>query len=169
MTVYLSLGSNTGDRLRNLRQAVTLICARFPRAGVRQSGIIETEPWGYASASPFLNMCISLTFASESRQTAPESLLDAFQSIEREISSVPHRNPDGSYRDRAIDIDIIAIDDRHISLPRLQIPHPRASAREFVLTPLAQIAPISLLQKIFPEKFGRTKKNCYICTAIAEK
>ena len=160
MTVYLSLGSNTGDRLRNLRQAVTLICAHFPEAHPKESDIIETEPWGYASASHFLNMCISLTFPRESPQTAPERLLKAFRSIERAISPATHRNPDGTYRDRAIDIDIIAIDDRRINLPTLQIPHPRASAREFVMIPLTQIAPQALLQKIFPEKFGKTEKTC---------
>lgn len=71
----------------------------------------------------------------------PESLLDVLQGIERRISDVPHRNPDGSYRDREIDIDIILIDRLHISTPRLEVPHPRMWQRDFVIGPLLELRP----------------------------
>ena len=71
--------------------------------------------------------------------TEAEALLDKIQQIERDISAMPHRNADGTYRDREIDIDIIAIDHLHIDTPRLQVPHPRARQRDFVTVPLQEL------------------------------
>ncbi len=70
-----------------------------------------------------------------------ESLLDATQAVERSISSMPHRNADGSYRDREIDIDIIAVDDVVYSSERLVLPHPRMRGRYFVLRPMVSLLP----------------------------
>ena len=71
----------------------------------------------------------------------PQEVLERLQKIERAISPDSHRNPDGSYRDRLIDIDMIAVDDRVIDTPTLKVPHPGLPERRFFLTPLMEIAP----------------------------
>ena len=93
----------------------------------RVSSPVETPPWGFSSPFPFMNIGMDLQLP----QMAPEALLDALQAIERSISSMPHRNADGSYRDREIDIDIILIDSLRMVSARLVLPHPRMLEREF--------------------------------------
>ena len=70
---------------------------------------------------------------------SPLGLLDVLQEIEREVSPLPHRNPDGSYRDRGIDIDIIAWENKTVTTDRLTVPHPHARERDFVMIPLREI------------------------------
>jgi 2-amino-4-hydroxy-6-hydroxymethyldihydropteridine diphosphokinase len=68
-------------------------------------------------------------------------MLTITQRIERELGSASHRNADGSYCDRLVDIDIIAVDDIVVNTPTLTIPHPLMHKREFVLAPMAELAP----------------------------
>lgn len=140
-TVYLSLGSNSGDRRAHIGRAVAALALRLPAVAVRTSGYYCSAPWGFESENDFLNIAAALTFERDAAwsNAEAEALLDTLQGIERDISAMPHRNADGSYRDREIDIDIIAIDKQQISTQRLTIPHPLAQQRPFVTVPLAEI------------------------------
>lgn len=132
---YINIGSNTGDRPGYISKAVDLIKESF-RTGIKVSSPIVTEPWGFESDSLFINIGVTVT-----TELAPEHLLDLLQSIEQSIDTSPHRNPDGSYRDRRIDIDLIAVDTEIVDTPRLRLPHPRMEEREFVLRPMAELMP----------------------------
>ena len=129
---YLGLGSNMGDRERNIRQAVRLIGARVG-AVVRQSSIIQSEPWGFESENWFANavVCFRTTLS-------PYELLYATQQIEREMGR-RQKSTNGQYHDRIIDIDILLYDDTTIDTPELTIPHPLMEQRDFVMTPLREI------------------------------
>ncbi len=108
---------------------------------LRTSDFYRSAPWGFESPNEFLNIAVAVRYIRRSPWTEAEAeaLLDQCQAIERSISSMPHRNADGTYRDREIDIDIIAIDNQHINTPRLTVPHPRAASRDFVTIPLSQL------------------------------
>ncbi|MDE5922806.1 MAG: 2-amino-4-hydroxy-6-hydroxymethyldihydropteridine diphosphokinase [Muribaculum sp.] len=138
---YINIGSNQGDRRANIARAVALI-ADMLHVKPRLSHAVESEPWGYESASPYIN--IGLAFDTV---LTPETLLDTLLSIERSISAASHRKPDGSYADRLIDIDLIAYGNAAIEMSLtpegnlLTLPHPRMHLREFVLLPMQQLAP----------------------------
>ena len=137
MEAHLNLGSNIGDRMANLSRAVALIEARLGvRAG--QSAPVRSEPWGYESANAYINIGVEVSLPDT---TDPLRLLAELQEVEREISPAAHRKPDGTYADRVIDIDIIAIDSVVSDDPRLILPHPRMHLRRFVLEPLAALRP----------------------------
>lgn len=135
MTAYLNIGSNQGDRHANLKRAVALIVDAWRDCKVRTSDIIESEPWGFDSPHGFLNIGVAIDGFTGS----PHALLRSLQAIEKSISATPHRNADGSYADRIIDIDIIEIDGVAMSTPSLTLPHPRAHLRHFVTIPLEQL------------------------------
>ncbi|HEX2949111.1 MAG TPA: 2-amino-4-hydroxy-6-hydroxymethyldihydropteridine diphosphokinase [Armatimonadota bacterium] len=130
--VYLSLGSNLGNRTAYLNQAVEKI-AHLPHTQVIVvSSIIETPPWGKTDQPSFLNMAIAIETS-----LLPDQLLHAVQQIEHELGRVrtTHWGP------RTVDIDILLYNDLTIDTPELQIPHPYLTERRFVLQPLAEIAP----------------------------
>lgn len=135
MTVHVNIGSNTGDRHAQIERAVAAIELRFA-APVRRSAIIESEPWGYDSPNPYLN--IGLMFESE---LPPEQLVGELLDIQRAIDPAPHRNPDGTYADRAIDIDLIAVGNMVVTSSQLALPHPRMHLRRFVLLPMLELDP----------------------------
>ena len=130
--VYLSLGTNLGNRKRNIREAIDMIGEQI---GVveRQSALYETKPWGFASPNDFINACV-LVYTT----LAPRQLLEAAQHIENEMGRTL-KSVDGEYHDRIIDIDILLIDDLHIDEPDLKVPHPLMEERDFVMTPLREI------------------------------
>ena len=135
-SLYLSLGSNLGDREEMLNRAIALIGERVGEVQ-RVSSFIETEPWGFKSKHPFLNAaCLVLTTLS------PEQCLEATQQIERELGR-KKKSRNGKYHDRPIDIDLLMYDDLELSTPRLTLPHPRMKEREFVMIPLREILPSS--------------------------
>lgn len=134
-----------GDRQGYIDEAVRLIGEAFPKAILRLSDVVESEPWGFDSAMPFLNIGIALDYPVDIDHLY---LLHTLQHIERQVSPIPHRNADGSYRDRCIDIDIIAIDCLTLDSPELTIPHPRASLRPFVMEPLRQLAPPAVIANV---------------------
>lgn len=140
-TIYLSLGSNVGDRRGMIGRALAKLCFRLPVRSMRTSEYYYSSPLGFASENDFINLAVALRIErSEAWSVAEaEALLDVTQAIERELSAMPHRNADGSYRDREIDIDIIAIDDLAISTDRLTVPHPQAAVRPFVAVPMAEL------------------------------
>lgn len=130
--VYLSLGTNLGNRKRNIREAIEKIDEQI---GVvkRQSTLYETKPWGYSSPNDFINACV-LVFTP----MAPRQVLEVTQRIEREMGRTL-KSVDGEYHDRIIDIDILMIDDLVIDEPDLHVPHPLMEERDFVMKPLKEI------------------------------
>jgi 2-amino-4-hydroxy-6-hydroxymethyldihydropteridine diphosphokinase len=130
-TVYLSLGSNLGDRERNLEQAVDLLAAAGLRV-LRRSEIYETEPQDVREQPCFLNMVLQAETDS-----LPKQLLARLQKIERQLGRkrIKPRGP------RTIDIDILLYGDAVIETDELVVPHPRLQDRRFVLEPLAELAP----------------------------
>ena len=133
-TLYLSLGTNLGDRQKNLSLALELI-GREVGTVVSASDILETEPWGFDSSNRFLNMAIKVETTLQ-----PLEVLHATQEIERKLGR-NHKTAAGEYHDRLIDIDILLYDNLVMNTPELTIPHPLMYQREFVMKPLAQIAP----------------------------
>ena len=132
--LYLSLGSNLGDRAENLHRAIALIGERVGEVQ-RVSSFIETEPWGFESKHPFLNAaCLVLT------KLSPEECLKATQQIERELGR-KRKSKNGVYHDRPIDIDLLMYGDLTLSTPKLTLPHPRMKERDFVMIPLREILP----------------------------
>lgn len=144
-TVYLNIGSNQGDRRAIVARAVAAVSAlSFPVVErSRVSAPVESAPWGYDSDSAFLNVGVALDCRIDRPWTVPalHRLLDSLQAIERSIGTMPHRNADGSYRDRLIDIDLIAVDTLVVDTPDLVLPHPRMHLREFVLRPMCEVWP----------------------------
>jgi GTP cyclohydrolase-4 len=129
VTVYLSLGSNLGNRQANLDQALKLISERM-RLG-KVSSIYDTEPVGLVNQPRFLNLaCEVLT------RLSPEGLLALLKGIEQKMGRYSRTG-----EPRIIDIDIVLFGDQVISTPNLVIPHPKMHERAFVLIPLAEIAP----------------------------
>jgi len=130
--LYLSLGSNLGDREQMLHRAIELIGERIGTVQ-RVSSFIETEPWGFQSEHPFLNAaCMVLTTLS------PEQCLKETQKIERELGRTK-KSKNGIYHDRPIDIDLLLYDDLKLSTPKLTLPHPHMYERDFVMIPLREI------------------------------
>lgn len=135
-TVYVNIGSNIGNRRSMLERAVACIRERWN--GVTLSSVIESEPWGYKSANLFLN--IGVAFEALPGET-PIQVHQTLQAIQHSISAANHRTASGGYADRAVDIDLIAIDNAVVNTPGLTLPHPRMHLRRFVLEPMAQLAP----------------------------
>ena len=142
--VYLGLGSNQGDRAAKLARAIELIGERVGPV-IRQSSVIETEPWGFTSGNKFLNCAIYCETT-----LLPRQVLQVTQQIERELGR--HYKGKG-YRARPIDIDILFYGNEHIDIDGLTVPHPLIGERDFVKIPLAEIAKPSL-RTAFPELFA---------------
>lgn len=130
-TAYLSLGSNEGDSLQILTDAISNIATACGSV-LGQSGVYRTAAWGVTEQPDFFNIAISV-----STNLAPEALLNALQQIEGQHN----RRRTTKWGQRTLDIDILFYDDIYISLPNLIIPHPYLHQRAFVLMPLATIAP----------------------------
>lgn len=139
--IYLGLGSNIGQRRAFIWRAVAAVSMRLQAVEIRVSPLKESAPKGFDSPNTFVNALAEVTLCRSSQWTADDALalLDALQSIEKSISDVPHRHSDGSYRDREIDIDLIAVPGFSMEHPRLTLPHPRARERSFVMEPLKQL------------------------------
>ncbi|GAB4497902.1 MAG: 2-amino-4-hydroxy-6-hydroxymethyldihydropteridine diphosphokinase [Anaerolineales bacterium] len=128
--VYLALGSNLGNRLANLKSAISNLP---PQMDVKKkSPVYETPPWGYVDQPAFLNQVVMAETYME-----PENLLSHLKRLE----TVLGREPTFENGPRVIDIDILFYDDLVLDSPPLVIPHPRLHTRGFVLVPLNDIAP----------------------------
>lgn len=139
--VYVNIGSNLGDKESLINQALDLIGESF--GYYCKSGFVESTPWGYDSPNRFLN--IGVCFKTD---LPPLEILDELQKIEKKISSMNHRDSEGNYLDREIDLDIMAVDDISYSSERLQIPHAHLLERDFFIIPLKELAP----EWKYPEK-----------------
>lgn len=131
-TVYLSLGTNMGDKKKNLLAAIEKIGKLENTKITSQSTILETEPFGYTEQDMFLNACIEIKTLF-----TPQELLEKLLSIELEMGRVRTIK----WGPRIIDIDILFFDDEIIQDKNLAVPHPWISERMFVLEPLCEIAP----------------------------
>ena len=133
-TVYLGLGTNIGNKKENLTRAIEALSLALGHY-TALSSFIETAPWGFESDNTFLNCAVVFETV-----LLPEELLDTTERIERELGRTA-KSTGGTYHDRVIDIDILLYGNETIDTPRLTIPHPLMHLRDFVLEPLAEIAP----------------------------
>ena len=128
--VFLGIGTNLGDRKRNLQEARAALSQRLEI--LKESSIYQTAPWGYLDQPAFLNQVIETQTALSSL-----NLLDFLKQTETQLG----RQANFRFGPRLIDLDILFYGNRIIQTPRLQVPHPRLTERAFVLIPLAEIAP----------------------------
>ena len=128
--VFIGTGSNLGDRSRALGAAAVLLESKARL--VKASRIYETPPWGYEEQPAFLNQVLQVETV-----LSPRALLAFLKRIEKKMG----RQATFRYGPRAIDLDILFYDDLIYSTDILQIPHPMASERAFVLVPMLEIAP----------------------------
>jgi 2-amino-4-hydroxy-6-hydroxymethyldihydropteridine diphosphokinase len=129
-TVYLALGSNLGDRLANLKQAIDSLT---PQMEVKaKSSVYETPPWGYEDQPNFLNQVVKAKTYLD-----PEPLLKHLKRLEVALGRQASF-PNGP---RLIDMDILFYDDLILNTSSLVIPHPRLHERGFVLLPLTELSP----------------------------
>ena len=132
--LYLSIGSNLGDKRNFLLQAISLIRERVGRV-VCISRFYETEPWGYTSTNTYLNAALEV----ETSLSALE-VLAITQDIERELGRL-RKSMNREYFDRSIDIDLLLMDDIIVRSEALNLPHPLMHERLFVMEPMVEIAP----------------------------
>jgi 2-amino-4-hydroxy-6-hydroxymethyldihydropteridine diphosphokinase len=130
-TAYLALGSNLGDKDKNLQTAIAQITKTIGTP-MSLSSIHTSEPWGYRSNNVFRNQVIKVE-----TPLTPHELLHAIQTIEKQMGRTPKKTPE--YEDRIIDVDIILYDQLHIRSEELTIPHPLYQQRPFVTIPLNEI------------------------------
>lgn len=131
--VIIGLGSNMGDRLAALGRALTHISQEAGNL-CAVSSLWESEPWGFDADEHFYNLVAVLETVMQ-----PQELMQLFRSVEGRMGRT--RNKGGRYESRIIDIDILLWEDRIISLPGLEVPHPKIADRRFVLEPLCEVAP----------------------------
>lgn len=131
-TVFLGIGTNIGNKKKNITDATIIIGSVMGEIRALSS-LYETEPWGYESPNTFLNAVIQIETEIE-----PQKCLDIAKAIEREMGRVHTKE---GYEDRIIDIDILFYDDTIYHSENLTIPHPLIEQRDFVLRPMAEIAP----------------------------
>jgi 2-amino-4-hydroxy-6-hydroxymethyldihydropteridine diphosphokinase len=143
VSVYLGLGTNLGDRRKNLEQALIFLGQRLKLA--EKSAVYDTTPEENPNQPRFLNMVCRVYTT-----IAPEGLLAILKGIEAKMG----RTPGKVNSPRPIDIDILFYGSEVINKPKLIIPHPKVSQRAFVLVPLAEIAP-DLIHPVTHQKVSR--------------
>jgi len=129
--IYLSLGSNIGDRANNIARAIAALTANGVRA-TRESSLYETEPVEFRDQDWFVNSVVEAE-----TELQPQELLDALLAIEHSLGR-RRRILKGP---RVIDMDILLYGDAEVHTTEIDIPHPRMAERRFVLVPFAEIAP----------------------------
>lgn len=137
--VYLGLGTNLGDKEQNLRDAVQKIEEQVGKI-VSLSAFYVTAPWGFSSDNSFLNAAVCVE-----TKLSPLEVLQETQMIEKELGRT-QKSVNRMYSDRLIDIDLLLYEDLVLSVistsgVELTLPHPLMTERDFVMKPLAEIAP----------------------------
>jgi len=127
----IALGSNIGDRLGTMRQAVMLLEERSLRISA-SSDVFETPPWGMENQPRFLNACVLAE-----TDILPRALLELLLNIESDLGRIRRYK----WGPREIDLDLLFYDDQVFNESGLVLPHPQMHRRAFVLVPLLQIAP----------------------------
>ena len=128
--VYLSLGSNLGDKLGNLGKCMDLIKSHIGQIAER-SQVYRSAAWGFQSDHAFYNMCLEIKTA-----LSVEDLMEKVLKMEK---SMGRKRSVKGYIDRIVDIDILFFDNLILESPDIVVPHPRIELRRFVLVPLAEI------------------------------
>lgn len=131
--VFLSLGTNLGDREKNLEQAILLL-EKLSNVPLQLSSLYETEAWGNSELNSFLNLVIGLR-----TRLSPMQLLEETQQIEKKIGRL-QKTQNENYENRLIDIDLLLYGVEIYHSSRLTIPHALMHERNFVLEPLEEIA-----------------------------
>lgn len=155
--LYLSLGSNQGDREAHLKAALSALNRSYGKY-TRISKTLETEPVGFDSPNRFLNLCVRYRVTRRSEDGLQDCLriLHRVKAIEEQLGRELKVEYDAAgqriYHDRPIDIDILFFGDIRCSSTLVTVPHPRIAERDFVLRPLRQIA-TPTLRRSFPEYF----------------
>ena len=153
--IYIGAGTNLGDRMTNIRQAI----AELTLIGIevrRTASVYETKPWGFESENLFLNT----VFECISNKSA-EECLKATQFVEKKMGR--KKTLKEGYESRIIDLDILLFKDQQIQLPGLTIPHPYITERQFVIAPMYELTgsfPFDSLEANFKElknKFENAK------------
>ena len=138
-TAFIALGSNLGNRLEYLQQALEILQSHPELHIAAVSPVYETDPVGYTDQGRFLNAAARLETS-----LAPEELLQSLMNVEQQLQ----RRRDIHWGPRTIDLDMLFYDQRCISSPDLEVPHPRLAERMFVLAPLHDISPMWLHPQI---------------------
>jgi 2-amino-4-hydroxy-6-hydroxymethyldihydropteridine diphosphokinase len=131
-SVFLGLGSNQGEKIKNCEQAIEEILKLEEGFLLSRSSWYYSEPWGRDDQDWFINGVIQIR-----TELCPDELLMKFKEIEKRLG----RKNREKWGPRVIDIDILFYDDLFLESPEMDIPHPRILERNFVLIPLAEIAP----------------------------
>ena len=144
--LYLSLGSNQGDRRHNIETALSLLNIEFKKPYKAVSSLIETEPWGFESDEKFINAAVHYELEFPKGYNAEAEalmILEICKDIERRLGRTgsPQYDEKGEriYSSRPIDIDILLFGDNRIDCPELTIPHKLMWERDFVMIPLKEI------------------------------
>ncbi len=144
--LYLSMGSNQGDRRQNLETAISLLNVELKTPYTAVSSFIETEPWGFESDEKFINAVVMYELdLPEGYNAEAEGLmiLEKCKDIERRMGRTGKPEYDGKgeriYKSRPIDIDILLLGDSRIDCEELTVPHKLMYERDFVMIPLNEI------------------------------
>jgi 2-amino-4-hydroxy-6-hydroxymethyldihydropteridine diphosphokinase len=134
---YVAIGSNVGDRLANLAAATRAISEAEGLVVLAASHVYESEPWGVTDQPAFANAVLRVEFAGEA-----DALLELCQGVETRLGRTAG---EARYGPRVIDLDILLFGDEEWVSPALRIPHPRMLERDFVVTPLLEVAPAATM------------------------
>jgi 2-amino-4-hydroxy-6-hydroxymethyldihydropteridine diphosphokinase len=148
--LYLLLGSNLGERKKQLDRAIDLVVERIGPV-TKRSSIYETEPWGFSTEEKFLNRALQVTTS-----LSPEDIMERIVQIEKMFG---RERPGPGYSSRTLDIDILFYDDLVLDNDDLKIPHPRIKDRRFVLVPLVEIEQ-TLIHPVFRKTTGELLRDC---------
>ena len=144
--LYLSLGSNQGDRRLNIEHAVSMLNIELKKPYKAISSLLETEPWGFDSEDKFLNAAVLYELELPKGYNAEAEalmILEICKDIERRLGRTgwPQYDENGAriYSSRPIDIDTLLFGDNRIDCPELTVPHKLMYERDFVMIPLREI------------------------------